>query len=251
MSGVLRLLRRGALSAARNMAEDEALLDAPVGTPLTLRLYGWQPFALSLGYFQNPSPELIQRCADEGVDLVRRLTGGGSILHAHELTYALVGDEGEAPFAGDVASSYRLVHDLIREIMSEQKLDLRYASELGAPEALRRNEQPFLCFDRSSALDLVLSNGTKMVGSAKRRRGGRALQHGSIIVDRHPLGGETPALGTEGELLLSELENSLPRALSRQLRCDVDENEALAPDQAVRADVLETEHRRGLRSRSR
>ena len=43
----LRVIFDGALPAARNMALDEALLET-AGPPV-LRLYGWQPPALSLG----------------------------------------------------------------------------------------------------------------------------------------------------------------------------------------------------------
>ena len=61
-------------------------------------------------------------------------------------------------------------------------VDATYAE--GAPAALPRSQQPFLCYDRSTALDLVVA-GKKLVGSAKRRVDGRALQHGSIILQRH------------------------------------------------------------------
>ena len=50
-----RLIDTGPLTAAENMAIDEALLscfDPKTSTPV-LRLYGWSPPALSLGRFQQ------------------------------------------------------------------------------------------------------------------------------------------------------------------------------------------------------
>ena len=181
----LRLVRHPAADPAWNMAVDEALLvhgDGPL-----LRLYAWEPFGLSLGHFQ-PELDAAEREAfeAEGIRIVRRLTGGGAILHAHEITYSLSGWDGEGPFAGDVSASYRIVHEAIAAVLAE--LGLQAGEPEAAPRALRRAEQPFLCFARSTAMDLVCA-GEKIVGSAKRRRGGRALQHGSIVLRGHPRGG--------------------------------------------------------------
>ena len=85
-----RLLRQGAGSAGWNMSLDEALLEATAhaGAPATLRLYGWERPSLTLGYRQ-PVGDTAERCAEHGVDLARRCTGGGSVLHVGDLTYAV------------------------------------------------------------------------------------------------------------------------------------------------------------------
>lgn len=170
----MRVLWSGPGEPAFNMALDEALLRSD--SPLTLRFYQWEPHALSLGRFQK----LAEGEPHEHV-LVRRLTGGGAILHAEELTYSLTGPDGEGPFAGDVSASYRVVHDALIDVLRGIGVDIAYAGD-DAPPALRRSDQPFLCFARSTSLDLVAPDGTKLVGSAKRRVAGRALQHGSIVV---------------------------------------------------------------------
>lgn len=174
---------------AANMEADRRLLEEAEG--FHLRLYGWSPFALSLGHFQDLDPREARRLRAAGHDIVRRLTGGGAIFHAHELTYALAGPDGEGPFAGAVDRSYRLVHDLLRGLVRDLGVPADYPS--GAPRALSRRQQPFLCFARSTALDLVVGD-RKLVGSAKRRRAGRALQHGSIILRAHPENGRVAGL---------------------------------------------------------
>lgn len=183
-----------AAPGAVNMQADRQLLEESEG--FHLRLYGWSPFALSLGYFQTLDPSDEARMRAAGYDVVRRLTGGGAIFHAHELTYALAGPDGEGPFSGAVDASYRLVHDLLRTLFAEHGVRADYPDS--APRALSRREQPFLCFARCTALDLVVGD-RKLVGSAKRRRGGRALQHGSIILRPHAENGAVAGLLEEAQ----------------------------------------------------
>src|SRR4051812_14673902 len=88
-----RLIDTGALDGPSNMAVDEALLRCfdPVRSLPVLRIYGWNPPALSLGRYQDAAAALhLSLCAHDGVPVVRRMTGGGIIFHALELTYSIV-----------------------------------------------------------------------------------------------------------------------------------------------------------------
>ncbi|MEZ6194232.1 MAG: lipoate--protein ligase [Planctomycetota bacterium] len=200
----------GLASPAWNMAVDRALLESDRGP--TLRLYGWRPSGLSLGHFQTLDPALEAHHRSAGHGIVRRLTGGGAIFHADELTYSLSGPDGVGPFAGPVDASYRRVHDVLLALFRDLGVEATYAE--GAPRALSRREQPFLCFARSTALDLAVGS-RKLVGSAKRRRGGRALQHGSIILRPHPENGEVAGLA---DLASSPIDREiLGAAFARQL----------------------------------
>ena len=81
-----------------HMALDEALL-APE-TPPTLRFYQWEQATLSLGYFQ-PFEEMRSLPPElRAMPVVRRLTGGGAIVHERELTYSLVLPKGHRLLAG-------------------------------------------------------------------------------------------------------------------------------------------------------
>ncbi len=82
-SAEIRLVNDESLDGAINMARDEALLDGVrSGTsPATLRLYEWAAPTVSLGYFQPYAQyETLAPPAGE-LPVVRRLTGGGAILH--------------------------------------------------------------------------------------------------------------------------------------------------------------------------
>lgn len=203
-----------------NMAVDEALLDS--ASPLTLRFYRWSPHGLSLGYFQDDLDlDSLSHWQNLNIEVVRRLTGGGAILHGDEITYSLTGPDRVFPFDGDVDQSYKLIHDTIIACLREMGVPAEYAGK--SPKALKRSEQPFFCFARSTCLD-VLVDDRKLVGSAKRRRGGRVLQHGSIILASNPHGGtmacvadwcpEKPHATTLMSLLGSKIAASLELELS-------------------------------------
>src|SRR5437762_10599338 len=89
----IRLLKTGYNNGYWNMALDEVLMKSVsnnADTP-TLRLYGWFPTAVSIGYFQSMDQEIdVENCKKTGVDVVRRMTGGGAVLHDSELTYSFI-----------------------------------------------------------------------------------------------------------------------------------------------------------------
>jgi lipoate-protein ligase A len=71
----------------------------------------------------------------------------------------------------------------VREtLQSEWGLEARLHEACDAEIPAR---EPFLCFQRRAAGDLVLG-GHKIGGSAQRRRKGAVLQHGSILFERSP-----------------------------------------------------------------
>lgn len=78
---VWRVLDTGTRRAAENIALNRALLEGRQQgiTPNTLRFLAFEPSAL-LGYHQSAEQELnIERCQALGVEIQRRITGGGAI----------------------------------------------------------------------------------------------------------------------------------------------------------------------------
>ena len=157
----IRLLRTGHNNAYWNMAVDEVLMNSvrnsTTETP-TLRLYGWSPSAVSIGYFQSVEQEVnTEICKKSGVDLVRRVTGGGAVLHDSELTYSFI----TRKYPQNIIESYRLVCDPIVSCL----LNLGF------------NEPRFV------PLNDVLVEGKKVSGNAQTRKEGILLQHGTILLD--------------------------------------------------------------------
>ncbi len=176
---ILRLLDDCAGAPAWNMAVDEALLtlaDQP-----TLRLYGWAPHAVSLGYFQR-----LADFADlpAGTPIVRRLTGGGAIHHGEELTFSLVLDAELLP--REVAASYALLHDAVIAALAELSVPCERLVQ-GHGQSPRPTNR--WCFADAGRDDLVTARG-KLLGSAQRRvqqPRPRVLHHGSLVLERPAL----------------------------------------------------------------
>ena len=106
-----RLLVDGALPGAANMACDVALLEAvaAAASPPTLRLYGWDPPCLSLGRHQGVEAADLGFCRSEGIDVIRRPTGGRALLHHLELTYAVAAPLGVRPLPRALQDAYRAI----------------------------------------------------------------------------------------------------------------------------------------------
>lgn len=179
----------GAQHPHRNMALDEALLEAHRPGGRVLRLYGWEPHALSLGYFQPAAEAARLLEAFPSLVLTRRPTGGGAIVHAHELTYALVADAPAGP--GGARDLYARMNRAI--VFALRAAGAHAAERGGAPGTFGRD---FLCFERHADFDVAVA-GRKIAGSAQRRKGGAILQHGSILLAPPP--GAGPGLTSAAE----------------------------------------------------
>lgn len=178
-------------SGSRNMAIDEALLENSLITgDAVLRWYRWSEPTLSLGYFQN-SADLDP--AHATLPLVRRLSGGGAILHHHEWTYSCTLPPAH-PLTGNPHDLYLLIHETIIGTLSRYDLQtaLRGTTNPKSP-ATGDKPDPFLCFQRGDPCD-ILCGRHKILGSAQRRRRGAVLQHGSLILRTSPFAPHIPGL---------------------------------------------------------
>ncbi|MFO1023527.1 MAG: biotin/lipoate A/B protein ligase family protein [Planctomycetales bacterium] len=173
---------------AWNMALDEALLnDSLAHHTCWLRWYRWREATLSLGYFQGTQ--------GAGIDprwgtlpVVRRLSGGGAILHDREWTYSCILPT-DHPLTHQPHDLYRLVHEGVIEVLRRHGVE----SHLRGANAPAKPADAFLCFERGDPNDLLFGEH-KFLGSAQRRRKGAVLQHGSLILQRSPHAPEIPGL---------------------------------------------------------
>jgi lipoate-protein ligase A len=167
--------------AAYNMALDRHLLDLGEAAPGTgyLRFYGWSRPAISLGH-SEPLENIDQaKLLEDGVELVRRPTGGRAVLHWDDLTYAVVlpADSGK-----DLSELYKLISWCIIDGARSMGLDLDL--ERGTVGKSGARQKP--CFASVSRYEISY-RGRKVVGSAQRIGERAMLQHGSIPVNRNYL----------------------------------------------------------------
>ncbi len=180
-----RLLDTGSSDAAGNMALDERLLAeaaAPGGLPV-LRFYTWDPPAVSLGRFQDEGAAVDREaCRRQGIDVVRRVTGGRAVLHLHELTYSITARSDDGLFPDDVMGTYRVIARGLLAGLRGLGLPAEMAAAAAAAGAGRdRKQRPAACFAAPSHYELLV-HGRKIIGSAQRRQAGAFLQHGSILL---------------------------------------------------------------------
>jgi lipoate-protein ligase A len=150
--------------AYSNMAEDASLIELS-GEPV-LRLYTWSPRAVSIGYFQSISDEVDEEfCRENGIDVVRRMTGGGAVFHDDEITYSFLCPlstwyemtEGKGR---NVRETFEIICNCIVLSLKNLSLNAKFAG-----------------------INDVEVDGKKISGSAQTRKKGSLLQHGTLIYD--------------------------------------------------------------------
>lgn len=160
-----RLLGVDTNDAYVNMAVDEAICRkrAEGKAPNTVRLYRWKPSAVSVGYFQLVEEEVnLGACRGMGIDVVRRMTGGGAVYHSYEgeITYSLITGQDHPKIPGDVVKSYELICGGIVAGLERLGIEARF-----------------------KPINDITVCGRKISGNAQTRRWGQVLQHGTILLD--------------------------------------------------------------------
>ncbi len=159
--------------ACMNMALDEACLEAVARRDVlpTIRFYRWLPSAVSLGFFQSMESEVnIENCAEAGVDMIRRRTGGGAVYHDYEgeITYSVIGQV--QLFPRGIMESYHEICGWIVDSLNRLgiKSEFKPMNDIVlSPDSVGKDGEPV--------------GGKKISGSAQTRRDGVLLQHGTIL----------------------------------------------------------------------
>lgn len=162
-----RLLETEVRSGFGNMAIDEAILYSKIRekVPATLRLFRWSPSAVSIGRFQDmPSVVNVEKCKTEGVDVVRRITGGGAVYHdsEDEITYSLIITRQDLK-TEDVVEAYKHICEGLIE--TARLLGVKAEYDKGG----------------SNRCPNVTVENRKISGSAQANRKGVILQHGTLL----------------------------------------------------------------------
>jgi len=203
-SGEWRLiLERSPLPGAVNLARDEAILRyVSTGYALpTLRVYAWQPPALVVGRGQPVAEVAWDRVLGEGLDVVRRMTGGTAVLNRDVLGFSLIVPAADVSWAFPVVESYRGVGEAL--LAAVARLGVTGAT-LSRHRSGAKVRSP-VCFELPSAYELLV-DGRKLVGLAQRRTRHGTLLHGSL-----PLSGD---MGEIADYLTTPIEPSRVRAVT-------------------------------------
>jgi len=150
-----------------NMAIDESIMKSRIErrSDNTLRLYRWTPSAVSIGKFQDPEKETqLENCKIQGVDVVRRISGGGAVYHdsQDEITYSVIAQKEDLE-TEDIGEIYSKIYSGLAEALMILgiKADFNTGNEKACPN--------------------LTVNGKKISGSSQAHKNDVLLQHGTIL----------------------------------------------------------------------
>lgn len=150
------------ISAAWAMALEEVLIDhvAATGRP-TMRFWRWDPSAATIGRFQDVEAEVdLEYCHLHGIDVVRRMSGGGAVFHdaGREFVYSITAPEDMFPRG--VVEGYSTVLDRVVGALAQMRM-----------EGWVKDDNNLMVGDR------------KVSGNSQRRSRGVLQVHGTVLVD--------------------------------------------------------------------
>lgn len=156
-------------SGYENMAADELLSRRGEAW---LRIYGWAKPAVSFGYFDT-SAEARRLFPGEGVEYIRRWTGGGIVDHRMGYTYTLT-----LPAIADYmyptsSELYKWIHGALAVALAQSGVPCMLLTA-DAPDGGRA------CWASPVASDIVDAQGQKLAGAGQRRYKGAVLHQGLI-----------------------------------------------------------------------
>lgn len=194
MSRWFLLLENAPLPAAVNMARDEFLFQwCQENKAGFLRLYAWDRPSFSIGASQKSSRAVnLEALRSQGLPVVRRITGGKTVLHDQEVTYAVVSSEEVFHRDNDLLQSYRLIAEIL--VSAFKRVNIPAVLSKAHHPGLARSDHPCFSFPTPNEIEI---RDRKIVGSAQKRNQKALLQHGSIPIsmnyDLYALGTRMPA----------------------------------------------------------
>jgi lipoate-protein ligase A len=176
----------GRNDAFMNMALDEALLisSQKKGAAPVLRLYQWEPKAVSFGYSQAIGRTLnSKKCQKMKIDFVRRITGGRAVPHDNDLTYSICASADYFDSLGEsVNETYKRISLAFVESLKLLKIKGEFEKMLPQENRVKSSDLSKPCFSSAIRYEIKV-NGRKLIGSAQRRFQNSFIQHGSIPLE--------------------------------------------------------------------
>jgi lipoate-protein ligase A len=163
-----------------NMQFDLELANKCKNDEAFFRLYRWQPYCISLGANQSFDDINLVKTKEDGIDVVKRPTGGRAILHAEEWTYSVIYPMNYEYSPKEIY--FKISKALMKGLEQYNPIFANSELENVQPNFPKLLEEPsgVLCF-ASTAKNEVKFNGKKLIGSAQRKLNNSILQHGSIL----------------------------------------------------------------------
>jgi lipoate-protein ligase A len=162
--------------AVADLAREAWLLDRAADGCVSLLLASWRGPVVVLGYAQKPDEANLEWCRENGIPVLRRLTGGTGVIHRGDLGVGLFLPE-EHPWAKGVVGLYGRFLDVIGPALRSLGSEVARLAEPGHASRVR---SPVCFLDQLS--DTLVVDGRKVVGCAQTRRRGAVLIHAAVLL---------------------------------------------------------------------
>lgn len=164
----------------KNMEIDNYFLRK--GEGFVFRLYGWKPYGVSIGVSQKKEKVCnVDYCKKKGIEIVKRITGGGAVYHKNDITYML-----SCPLdffeEKTVLGVYKKIAQMLMAIFKSLRIECDFAGKVQKELRVEGMKNGVACFLLPSDYEIIVK-GKKVVGNALRIEKNRILQHGSIAFD--------------------------------------------------------------------
>jgi lipoate-protein ligase A len=170
-----RLIVSPPADGPENMGLDEALFsflaEGKACLPI-FRIYSWNARCVTIGYFQKHEEFLYHN-----LPVTRRLTGGLSVRHGDDVSYAFIARDDHWPHVYKQEETYQLLHSGIKEGLNS----LGYKADFYDRGKRTLHPANNICVDTVFPYDVHIG-GRKVVGSSQRQRGKTILVQGSIHI---------------------------------------------------------------------
>ena len=180
-------LDTGVNAGTFNMAVDFFMARNHLDKPI-FRIYRWKPYCISLGYHQKLDEIDVAGCNKDGIDIVRRETGGRAVYHSEEITYSMIIPKTSEFYSDSILEVYNKISTVLVKALKLSGITNAELESGKAPDfkELYKEKISSVCFSSTSTYEVVV-NGKKLVGSAQKRLKDSVLQHGSILFGKKHL----------------------------------------------------------------
>lgn len=148
----------------------DALLSVPA-----VRFFTWESDAISLGCNQDPGKRIdFDLCCRDGIEVVRRPTGGRELLHGHDLCYSVIWPTADSLTAIEAGKIFGRINDIL--VSALQRLNVKASWRRFSK---RRGASSGPCFTLIDRREISVG-GRKLLASAQRVFEKAVLQQGSM-----------------------------------------------------------------------
>jgi len=156
-----RLLLHHGYDGFMNMAIDLYLLNSPevLSDEPVLRIYDWAVPTVTLGWFQKINEQVdISFCRSAGIPVIRRISGGGTVLHHREITYSISLSQNKYGLPSGIEESIKYLLTPVSKSLTKIGIE-----------------------DINQTANDIFAGNSKISGNAQYRTKNRILQHGTIL----------------------------------------------------------------------